>query len=65
MWPDYCNPKLEAGRPVSALGVTVVPDASGIRAVRDDGSEVVGHEAFWFAWSQFNPGTMLWAAPGS
>jgi len=41
----------------------VVPDASGIRAQREDGSEVVGHEAFWFAWSQFNPDTLLWAAP--
>ena len=51
---------LDDGRPVSALGVTVVPDASGVRATREDGSEVVGHEAFWFAWSQFNPDTLLW-----
>lgn len=58
---EAARAELEAGRPVSALGVTVVPDASGIRAVREDGSEVVGHEAFWFAWSQFKPGTQLWA----
>lgn len=55
--------ELEAGRPVSALGVSVVPEASGIRAQREDGSAVVGHEAFWFAWSQFNPDTRLWVAP--
>ena len=54
--------ELDAGRPVNALGVTVVPDASGVRATREDGGEVVGHEAFWFAWSQFNPDTLLWTA---
>ena len=52
--------ELDAGRPVSALGVTLVTDASGVRAIRMDGSEVVGHEAFWFAWSQVNPETLLW-----
>ena len=52
--------ELDAGRPVSALGVTLVTDASGVRAISKDGSEVVGHEAFWFAWSQFNPETLLW-----
>jgi hypothetical protein len=55
--------ELEAGRTVSALGVTVVPDASGVRATRTDGTEIAGHEAFWFAWSQFYPDTMLWATP--
>ena len=52
---------LDAGRPVAALGVTLVADASGVRATRDDGSELAGHEAFWFAWSQFYPDTLLWA----
>jgi hypothetical protein len=54
---------LEAGQAVSALGLELVPDASGLRAHRADGSEAVGHEAFWFAWSQFYPDTMLWTAP--
>jgi hypothetical protein len=54
--------ELAAGRPVSALGVEVVPDASGVRAIREDGSEVAGHEAFWFAWSQFHPDTLVWTA---
>ncbi|MEX1343926.1 MAG: DUF3179 domain-containing (seleno)protein, partial [Candidatus Limnocylindrales bacterium] len=57
---EVARAELKAGRPVSALGVDVVSDASGIRAVRDDGREVVAHEAFWFAWSQFNPETLLW-----
>ena len=55
--------ELDAGRPVAALGVVVVPDASGVRATREDGTEVVGYEAFWFAWSQFYPDTVVWAAP--
>jgi hypothetical protein len=58
---EAARAQLDAGRPVSALGVTVVPDASGLRVTREDGSEVVGHEAFWFAWSQFNPETLLWS----
>ncbi len=55
--------ELDAGRPVVALGIVVVADASGVRATRKDGTEVVGHEAFWFAWSQFHPDTVVWAAP--
>ena len=55
--------ELDAGRPVAALGIVVVADGSGVRATREDGTAVVGHEAFWFAWSQFHPDTALWAAP--
>ena len=55
--------ELEAGREVTALGVVVLPEASGVRAAREDGSEIVSHEAFWFAWSQFYPGTIVWPGP--
>lgn len=55
--------ELDIGATVHLLGVQVVADGSGIRAVASDGSEVVGHQAFWFAWSQFNPGTVVWAPP--
>jgi hypothetical protein len=48
---------------VAALGIVVIADASGVRATREDGTELVGHEAFWFAWSQFHPDTAVWAAP--
>jgi hypothetical protein len=32
----------------------------GVRAVDVDGSDLGGHQAFWFAWSQFYPDTALW-----
>jgi hypothetical protein len=55
--------QLDAGGEVSALGVTVLPEASGLRAVAEDGGEIAGHEAFWFAWSQFHPATLVWTRP--
>ncbi len=53
--------ELEAGGAVQILGVGVVADGSGIRAESADGTEVVAHQAFWFAWSQFHPDTVVWA----
>jgi hypothetical protein len=55
--------ELETGETVQILGVSVVADGSGIRAFAVDGSEVVGHQSFWFAWSQFNPETVVWGTP--
>jgi hypothetical protein len=52
--------ELESGTSVSLLGVEVVADGSGLRAFTPDGFEVVGHQSFWFAWSQFNPETVVW-----
>lgn len=51
---------LNAGEEVTLAGVTLQPDAGGLRAFVN-GSETPAHEAFWFAWSQFQPGTRLWA----
>lgn len=34
-------------------------DGTGVRALRD-GADAGGHQAFWFAWSQFHPDTALW-----
>jgi hypothetical protein len=34
-------------------------DGSGVRAFRD-GADAGGHQAFWFAWSQFYPDTVVW-----
>jgi hypothetical protein len=31
-----------------------------VRAVDATGADVGGHQAFWFAWSQFYPETKLW-----
>ena len=50
---------LEAGEAVAFAGVALRPDAGGLRAFID-GVETPAHEAFWFAWSQFQPQTLLW-----
>lgn len=53
---------LERGETISVEGITIVGDGGGIRAVDDDGNDLGGHHAFWFAWSQFHPDTDLWPA---
>jgi hypothetical protein len=57
---------LEAGTPVVLAGVTLTTDGGGFRAVDANGDERPAHQAFWFAWSQFHPDTLLWepATPG-
>jgi hypothetical protein len=40
-------------------GVEVRSAAGGLRAFAGK-AELVSHEAFWFAWSQFKPGTQVW-----
>lgn len=55
---------LAAGEPVTAGGIELVDDGGGLRAVTADGIDLTAHEAFWFAWSQFRPGTELWR-PGT
>lgn len=52
--------ELREGREVELGGVSLVLDGSGLRAVDADGADLVSHQAFWFAWSQFNPETALW-----
>ncbi len=52
---------LERGEEVSQRGIDVILDGGGVRAVDDDGNDLAGHQAFWFAWSQFHPTTELWA----
>lgn len=54
---------LEGGGDVLLLGVNVVTNGSGLQALDADGGEIVGHQSFWFAWSQFNPETVVWTAP--
>ena len=55
---------LEAGTPVGLAGITLTTDGGGFRALDQDGEERTAHQAFWFAWSQFHPETLLWA-PGA
>ena len=51
---------LENGETVEVDGITLELSGSGVKAVDADGNDIVGHQSFWFAWSQFNEGTELW-----
>lgn len=51
---------LDMGDVVALDGYEVIADGGGLRVVGPDG-EVVAHESFWFAWSQFHPETLLWS----
>ncbi len=53
--------ELEAGAAVEAAGVRVVATGAGLGAETLDGSPLTTHQAFWFAWSQFHPNTVLWS----
>jgi hypothetical protein len=57
---DEARAALTAGDDVGLHGVELFLDGGGLRARATDGEEVATHEAFWFAWSQFHPGTELW-----
>jgi hypothetical protein len=50
---------LVSGGPVSLAGVELVLDGGGLRATFED-HPIASHQAFWFAWSQFHPDTLLW-----
>lgn len=52
--------ELGRGNGVEAEGVRIVKSGSGIRAEDSDGNELVAHQAFWFAWSQFYEDTEVW-----
>jgi hypothetical protein len=51
---------LSRGEKIGFEDVRLVLEAGGIRAVDTAGSDLGSHQAFWFAWSQFHPGTALW-----
>lgn len=53
-----------ADGPIEYQGLTVRLDDS-IRVYDRAGDEVVSHEAFWFAWSQFQTGSLVWSSIGS
>ena len=42
----------------------IVELTDGIRVFGPDGDELPTHEAFWFAWSQFHPTTLVWTPVG-
>jgi hypothetical protein len=51
---------LTRGEEIGVENVRLRMDAGGVRAVDADGGDLGSHQAFWFAWSQFHPGTALW-----
>lgn len=50
---------LANGETIVVDGIEIRPDAGGVRALRN-GEDAGGHQAFWFAWSQFHPDTAVW-----
>lgn len=57
---DIARATLQSGTPIVIADLTIELAGDGIRAVRADGTDAGGHEAFWFAWSQFQPTTLVW-----
>lgn len=51
---------LQKGQEIAVENVRLALDAGGVKAVGADGRDLGSHQAFWFAWSQFHPGTALW-----
>jgi len=52
------------GEPVQFNGLVITPEGGGFVAGLEDGTAVVAHQAFWFAWSQFHPDTLVWSFAG-
>ena len=53
---------LREGRPVTMGCVTLGFDGGSVTASWDEaGTTLSTQESFWFAWSQFHPGTLLWS----
>jgi hypothetical protein len=50
---------LDSTDSVEFADVIVTDDGGGFVATLTDGTPVVSHQAFWFAWSQFNPDTLV------
>ncbi len=51
---------LKRGESIAFDNIRLILDGGGVRAVDADGEDLGGHQAFWFAWSQFHPHTKLW-----
>lgn len=57
---DQARAALAEGREVLFGDIEVLSDGGGLRARVRGGDELPAHQAFWFAWSQFNPETAVW-----
>lgn len=52
--------ELTKGKVVEFENVRLQLNGGGIQAVDKNGDDLGSHQAFWFAWSQFYPDTLLW-----
>ncbi len=57
---DNALEALRSGEKITYANIELVMDGGGVKAVDSDGNDLGGHQAFWFAWSQFHPETELW-----
>lgn len=57
---DELRVALDAGDEPMLDGIVVFADAGGFRAETTSGEAIATHEAFWFAWTQFHPDTLVW-----
>ena len=58
---EEASAAFNAGDPVELGGVELRESGDGLIAVDSaSGQQIAAHEAFWFAWSQFHPDTLLW-----
>lgn len=57
---DLARATLADGEEVVYNDVEVLSDGGGLRVRLRGGDELSAHQAFWFAWSQFNPDTVVW-----
>jgi len=51
---------LKRGESIEFENIKLTLNAGGLKAVDINGQALGGHQAFWFAWSQFYPDTALW-----
>jgi hypothetical protein len=52
---------LATGTAVEFEGIVVSLVDGALRAETAEGEPITTHQAFWFAWSQFNPDTEVWS----
>ena len=57
---DLARERLLEGESIMIDDLEIDLAGDGIRAVRPDGTDIGAHQAFWFAWSQFQPNTLVW-----
>ena len=51
---------MELADSVEFSGLVITADGGGFVVTLDDGTPIASHQAFWFAWAQFHPDTLLW-----